>query len=81
MWGDRVVTNKSRHVTACPGFCILYRVSVINSQNLFLLCVDFPVAGSYIPYCTALIIIYYYSSHCSPKDMFIYSTELITLWY
>jgi len=55
------VTNKSRHVTACPGFCMLYTASVINFQNLSLLCVDFPVADSYIPHCTALIIIYYYS--------------------
>jgi hypothetical protein len=75
------MTNKSQLATACPGFCILYKASVINSQNLFLLCVGFPVAGSSISYCTALIKIYYYSYHCSPRDMFIYSTELITLWY
>lgn len=74
------MTNKSQHATACPGFCILYKASVINSQNLFLLCVDFPVAGSYIPHCIALIIIYCYSYHCSPRDIFIYSTELKTLW-
>jgi hypothetical protein len=63
------------------------RVSVyfIKLQSLilkiYLLCFDFPVASSYIPYCTALRIIYDYSYHCSPRDMFIYSTELITSWY
>jgi len=53
--------------------------------KIYFCCVDCPVVGSYIPYCTALTIIYdyyyYYYYHCSPRDMFIYSTELITLWY